>query len=128
MVKLGFYGILLMMKVKNERRKYGRLPLVYPVEIFEPKKIKNAQTRDISIRGMCLITKMPFKEGSFIKMKLELGTEENTPIPIEGKVVWKMQKSKNEYHHGILITAIKEPEREIFRKFLATKLIGFLLK
>ncbi|MDP8253956.1 MAG: PilZ domain-containing protein [Candidatus Kaelpia aquatica] len=117
-----------MVKVKNNRRKYGRMPLEYSVEVTAPSKIKDAQTSDISIRGLCLITPMPLKENSVIKMKLSLDDEEPILIPIQGKVVWKMKKKEKEYHHGILITDIKGDKKEPFRKFLATKLIEFLLK
>ena len=116
------------MKVKNERRKYGRLPLVYNVEILKPQKVKQAKTKDLSIRGLCLISPVPFKEKSSLKMNLQLDPSENLVISIQGKVVWKIKKSKKEYHHGILITAIKSTERETFRKFIATRLIELLLK
>ncbi|MDP8215741.1 MAG: PilZ domain-containing protein [Candidatus Kaelpia imicola] len=117
-----------MMKVKNNRRKYGRMPIEYSVEVTDPRKIKNVRTRDISIRGICLITPMPLKENSIIKMKLAIDDEEPILIPIQGKVVWKMKKKEKEYHHGILITSIKGDKKDTFRKFLATKLIEFLLK
>ncbi len=117
-----------MTKIKNNRRKYGRIPLEYSVEVTGPKKIKNAETRDISIRGICLVTPMPLKENSIIKMKLSLEDEEPILIPIQGKVVWKMKKKDKEYHHGILITDIKGNKKDTFRKFLAKKLIEFLLK
>ncbi|MDD5614343.1 MAG: PilZ domain-containing protein [Candidatus Omnitrophica bacterium] len=116
-----------MANIKNNRRKYGRMPLEYTVEVTGPKKIKKAQTKDISIRGMCLVTPMPLKEKSMIKMKLALDNEEML-IPIQGQVVWKMKKKDKEYHHGILITDIKGNKKDVFRKFLATKLIEFLLK
>ena len=117
-----------MVKTKNNRRKYGRMPLEYSVEITGPQKIKNAETRDISIRGMCLVTPMPLKENSVIKMKLSLDGEEPILVPIQGKVVWKMKKKDKEYHHGILITDIKGNKKDMFRKFLAKRLIEFLLK
>lgn len=116
------------MKVKIERRKYRRLPLVYGVEVIKPKKVKSAQTKDISIRGICLVAPTPFKENSPIEMKLKLNPNENLEISLEGKVVWKLKRADKEYHHGILITKIKEEEDEIFRKFIASKLIEFLLK
>ncbi|MDP8233374.1 MAG: PilZ domain-containing protein [Candidatus Saelkia tenebricola] len=116
------------MKSKNERRKYGRLTLSYPVEITSPKKIKNSRTQDVSIRGLCLITPVSFKENSLLKMKLKLDPEKNINVSVQGKVVWKLKKNAKEYHHGILITDIKESERDTFRKLLATKLIDLLLK
>jgi hypothetical protein len=117
-----------MAKIKNNRRKYGRMPLEYSVEVTGPKKIKHAETRDLSIKGMCLVTPMPLKENSVIKMKLSLDEKEPILIPIHGKVVWKMKKKEKEYHHGILITDIKGNKKDTFRKFLASKLIEFLLK
>lgn len=116
------------MKVKNERRKYRRLPLVYPVEITKPKKVKEAKTKDISIRGICLITSLSFKENSPLKLKLILDPDKNLTISFEGRVVWQIKREKKEYHHGILITKIKEEEEEIFRRFMASKLIEFLLE
>ena len=127
MVKNRLYAIIMVMKMKNERRKYGRLTLSYPVEITSPKKVKDSQTQDVSIRGMCLVSPVPFKENSLLKMKLKLDSEKNLTISIQGKVVWKMKKANKEYHHGILITDIKDSERDIFRKLLATKLIELLL-
>jgi hypothetical protein len=115
------------MKIKNERRKFRRLELSCPVEITSPKKVKGAKTKDISYRGLCIITSVGFKENSTLKIKLLLNQEENISISITGRVVWKMKKAKNEYHHGILITQIKDEERDIYRKFIATKLIDYLL-
>ena len=116
------------MKTKNERRKYKRLPLTYSVEIIKPKKIKKAKTRDLSIKGICLVAPVSFKENSLLKMKIQLDPEKNLSLDIQGKVVWKIKRAKKEFHHGVLITKIKPEAYDMFRKFIATKLIELLLE
>ena len=116
------------MKIKNERRKYRRLPLEFPVEITYPRKIKKARTKDVSIKGICLITSQGIKENTILRLNISLDTEQGVMvIPIKGKVVWKMKKGSKEYHQGILITEIKPDKYEEFRRFLATKLIDYIL-
>jgi len=116
------------MKIKNERRKYRRLPLEFPVEITHPKKIKKAKTKDISIKGICLVTSQGIKENTILRLNISLTTEQGVlVIPLKGKVVWKMKKGNKEYHQGILITEIKSDKYEEFRRFLATKLIDYIL-
>lgn len=116
------------MKIKNERRKYRRLPLEFPAEITYPKKIKKARTKDISIKGICLVTSQGLKENAILRLNIAIETDQGvTVIPVKGKVVWKMKKSNKEYHQGVLITEIKSDKYEEFRRFLATKLIDYIL-
>jgi len=73
----------------NEKRLYQRYPVEIPVSFFDPnlKRDVQAQTCDISIEGICLVTEYKLAPGSYLDISLKI-LNGSRKVLHKARVIW----------------------------------------
>lgn len=100
----------------DEKRIFPRLSLHIPVIIDDNEKV---EMKNISIGGLCLITRRPILKGSNVSIKFTMPG--NKEIKSEGEITWSVQKSNNKCECGIEFGNITVNSYEIIRKYITKK-------
>lgn len=103
-------------RLKEERRKYPRLD----VQIWAVEKNENSSSfhlvTNLSMGGLFLEKKLPFKAGVIVNLELELDGE---IIPLKGKIVNNYEnRETNRSGAGVQFAAMDERAKAKIEKYL----------
>lgn len=86
----------------EDRRIFARLAAKFPLKYLEPKSGKEgqAQTQDISAKGIGLVTNEELNPQTPLEMWLEI-PDKGEPLYTRGEVVWSKPRDVNEYRIGV---------------------------
>ena len=97
----------------DEKRIFPRKSMHVPVIIDDKEKV---EMKNISIGGLCLITRQPILKGSDVFMKFSLPSNEE--IRSQGQITWSKKRSDNKCECGIEFMNLKVNDFEIIRRYL----------
>jgi len=85
-----------------EKRAFPRFPVSIPLRYCEPhtNDTAYAQTRDISARGLCMITEEALPPDTSLDIYLKM-IDDGGEVYRKGKVVWSNMLTSNKYRVGI---------------------------
>lgn len=86
----------------KERRIFHRFTINIPASYVDPllNKTLNAQTHDISVEGLGLVSERKLTVGTILEICLQM-TDNGEKIVVKGKVVWLTLTDDNKYRAGI---------------------------
>ena len=100
----------------NEQRIFHRLSLHVPVIIDDKEK---AEMKNISVGGLCLVTRRSINTGSSVGIKFTIPGNEK--FKSRGYIIWSHEKSENEYECGLEFENLTVNNYEIIRKYIQTR-------
>lgn len=100
----------------NEQRIFRRLSLHVPVIIDDKEK---AEMKNISVGGLCLITRQSIHKGSTVGVKFTIPSNEE--FKSRGYIIWSYKKSENEYECGLEFENLTVNNYEMIRKYIQTR-------
>lgn len=109
-----------------ERRQFVRVEVPLKINIEDSGREWDASTRDVSPAGLGIESLQEIKEQT-VKLILYLPGEEETPVKLEGRIVWQERVSLEDnapYRAGLEIEKIEEGKKNVFLKFLCDILYG----
>jgi len=107
----------------NEKRKFQRKRITIDVEcdISKSQKWLDSTASDISVGGMCLVTKHEVGVGTQLTIKFILPETEHT-VTVQSKIVWveKFLKKNQDvgYYNGIQFQNISRDDRDLIDKYV----------
>jgi c-di-GMP-binding flagellar brake protein YcgR len=105
----------------EERRKAKRIKLKIDVEydMSEYQKWVEAQARNLSECGICIVSSKELSVGAVLQLKFNL-PDSYTPLNVAGKVIWnEFSLSDNFYLSGIEFKNVTEENRRIIKKYIS---------
>lgn len=114
----------------EERRKFPRIR----TELFVryktlrlPDEHSEAQTKDISEGGVCLIAREQIQAGTVLAMEINF-PHLSKPIPASGRVIWSRESNLGpspaghpQFDNGIEFEQISEPDRQQIAEFVSSE-------
>jgi c-di-GMP-binding flagellar brake protein YcgR len=107
-------------KKMKERRQYKRTDITIDVEYNMSRQQSwfEAGTRNISCRGICLITRASLLPGSVLHLRFKL-PDSSRRIDVTGRVIWEDYVIENDHYIiGIQFTEINQSDIELIGKFV----------
>lgn len=104
----------------NDKRRYYRHPVHYPVQVFEDHQPSPPETatEDISLGGICIVLQRRLGRGSSIRLDIPVG---DRIFKLKGKVTYCVKTRREDlYKTGI---AFREPSDQFMAK-MAEELIS----
>jgi len=106
----------------NEKRNFKRRPITIDVncDMSADQKGFDPSTKDISVGGICLISKKAFPIGKIIEFKFAIPDFDKT-IEVSGRIVWNeiVKNEKEEiFYNGIQFVRIESEDRDLIGKYV----------
>lgn len=90
-----------------QRRRYPRYPAHRTIDLEEERPPRRGETRNLSKSGLCVSFSTPLPKNH--KLSFALLPETETPIPLEGQVVWQQASPQAAgYLAGINLAVLQE--------------------
>jgi c-di-GMP-binding flagellar brake protein YcgR len=105
----------------DERRRAKRIKLNINIEydISEYQKWVEAQSRNLSENGICIITGKELAVGSVVQLKFTL-PDTDVPLQVTGKVIWNEFSLDEDYYiQGLEFTGLSPDNLELVRKYIS---------
>ena len=106
-----------------EQRHSARFNVEVAAEVFTPKGVLSANTRNLSASGVCLDLTEPLREGSAVGISLFFTADgiedpDAEPLNIKAKVIWCAQKDEQSYAVGANFEDLTTNNRATLEDFL----------
>jgi len=91
-----------MKTFRENRRKYARIDLEFPINLLQVDQEKDALglVSDISCEGLGLWSKKSFSLGSPLEILLKIPDSERA-IPVRGRIAWAKDLPDNSHRYGV---------------------------
>ena len=107
-----------------EQRLSARFNIEVAAEVYTPKEVLAASTRNLSATGVCLDLSRPLDEGSSVGVSLFFRSDgiedpDAEPLNVRAKVVWCAQKDSDSYSAGASFEALTPANTKLLSEFLS---------
>ena len=106
-----------------EQRLSARFNIEVAAEVYTPKSVLPASTRNLSATGVCLDLSAPLEEGSSVGVSLFFTSDgiedpDAEPLNVRAKVVWCAQKDSASYSAGASFEGMTKESTQLLNTFL----------
>jgi c-di-GMP-binding flagellar brake protein YcgR len=108
-----------------EQRLSARFNIEVAAEVYTPKEVMAAGTRNLSATGVCLDLRSVLEEGGTVGISLFFTSDgiedpDAEPLNLRAKVIWCAQKDNASWSAGARFEDMDEIKQQQLNTFLAT--------
>ena len=107
-----------------EQRLSARFNVEVAAEVYTPKEVLSAGTRNLSASGVCLDLSTGLEEGSVVGVSLFFTSDgiedpDAEPLNVRAKVIWCAQKDGASYSAGAHFQGMTAENQKLLNDFLS---------
>ena len=107
-----------------EQRLSARFNVEVAAEVYTPKEILAASTRNLSATGVCLDLSSAVQEGGVVGVSLFFTADgiedpDAEPLNVRAKIVWCAQKDNASYSAGASFEGLTDENKKALNDFLS---------